>query len=346
MSAREVVGRLGTALLTEEATEDDAARVLVALGGPVPGPADPSATPDAATPDATGPDAAAAGGVPAVGAPAVTLGVGSTDLAPTGVWVDPDELARAASPAGATGEREEGEDRSAPAPATAAATADETDLELTEAAAEAAVLHAEARRYPEPEPGSGRRRRRPGADPLLPRTGATATASSSASAASAATGGYGTSGGPRATAVPRDPEELAARLVGATETVEGTVQQPAARPVVAVLLVSTGETIEVRGDVVVGRAPQPLPGIPPQRAAATRLVAVPSPTHMVSRSHLALTTTGANVLAQDLGSSNGTVLVRDGISPVLLATALPTPLLVGDLLDVGDGVTLRVAPPR
>lgn len=328
MSAREVVGRLGTALLTEEATEDDAARVLVALGGPVPGPADPSATPDAATPDATGPDAAAAGGVPAAGAPAVTLGAGSTDLAPTGVWVDPDELARAASPAGVTGEREEGEGRSAPAPAPAAATADETDLELTEAAAEAAVLHAEARRYPEPEPGSGRRRRRPGADPLLPRTGATATASSSASAASAATGGYGTSGGPRATAVPRDPEELAAR------------------PVVAVLLVSTGETIEVRGDVVVGRAPQPLPGIPPQRTAATRLVAVPSPTHMVSRSHLALTTTGANVLAQDLGSSNGTVLVRDGISPVLLATALPTPLLVGDLLDVGDGVTLRVAPPR
>lgn len=93
--------------------------------------------------------------------------------------------------------------------------------------------------------------------------------------------------------------------------------------------------------------PVPEPVVPPSTPdAATRLVAVPSPTHMVSRSHLAVTTAGANLLAQDLGSSNGTVLVRDGISPVLLATALPTPLLVGDLLDVGDGVTLRVAPPR
>lgn len=311
MSAREVVGRLGAALLTEEATEDDAARVLVALGGPVPAPPDASATPDA-------------------------------DLAPTGVWVDPDELARADSVAQPLAGHEEGADGAGSAPA--AATADETDLERDEAAAEAAVLHAEARRYPEPEPGSGRRRRRPGADPRLPRTGST---SSSASATSAATGGYGIVGGPRATAVPPDPEELAARLVGATEAVERAVQQLAAdRPVVAVLLVSTGEVVGVRGDVVVGRAPQPLPGLPMQRTAATRLVAVPSPTHMVSRSHLAVTTAGANLLAQDLGSSNGTVLVRDGISPVLLATALPTPLLVGDLLDVGDGVTLRVAPPR
>ena len=47
----------------------------------------------------------------------------------------------------------------------------------------------------------------------------------------------------------------------------------------------------------------------------------------------------------DLDSNNGTVLARPGMSPVLLATSLPTPLFVGDLLDVGDGVTLQIDPP-
>lgn len=51
------------------------------------------------------------------------------------------------------------------------------------------------------------------------------------------------------------------------------------------------------------------------------------------------------MLALDLDSNNGTVLARPGMSPVLLATSLPTPLFVGDLLDVGDGVTLRIDPP-
>ena len=58
-----------------------------------------------------------------------------------------------------------------------------------------------------------------------------------------------------------------------------------------------------------------------------------------------MTTAGWSVLALDLGSNNGTVLVRFGMSSVLLATSLPIPLFVGDLLDVGDGVTLRIDPP-
>ena len=156
MSEREVVGRLGRALLTEEATEDDVARVLVALGGPVPEPAAPLATPGAPGTEPT-----------------------TEDLAPTGVWVDPDELARSVSPAEASGASEEvADDPGLPR----AATADEAEAEFAEAAVEAAVLHAEARRYPAPEPGSGRRRRRPGAGPLLPRTGATAASSASAAA--------------------------------------------------------------------------------------------------------------------------------------------------------------------
>jgi len=96
------------------------------------------------------------------------------------------------------------------------------------------------------------------------------------------------------------------------------------------------------GDVVIGRAPQVQAGGDPHIVA---LVPVASPQHMVSRSHLMLTTSGWSILAQDLGSSNGTVLARPGATPVLLGSGMPTPVFMGDLMDVGDGVTLRIDPP-
>ena len=114
------------------------------------------------------------------------------------------------------------------------------------------------------------------------------------------------------------------------------------RPALATLTLSTGAAVEVAGDVVIGRAPQVQVGADPHVVA---LVAVPSPHHMVSRSHLLLTTSGWSVLAQDLGSSNGTVLARPGATPVLLGSGMPTPVFMGDLMDVGDGVTLRIDPP-
>ena len=116
---------------------------------------------------------------------------------------------------------------------------------------------------------------------------------------------------------------------------------PVPRPVLAMVSLSTGVSVPVRGDIVVGRAPSAQPGGEP----GALLLEVPSPAHLVSRSHLSITTAGWNVLARDLGSNNGTVLLRPGFPAVLLAAALPTPLYVGDLLDVGDGVTLRVEPP-
>ena len=72
------------------------------------------------------------------------------------------------------------------------------------------------------------------------------------------------------------------------------------RPALATLTLSTGAAIEVAGDVVIGRAPQVQAGGDPHIVA---LVPVASPQHMVSRSHLMLTTSGWSVLAQDLGSS-------------------------------------------
>ena len=102
------------------------------------------------------------------------------------------------------------------------------------------------------------------------------------------------------------------------------------RPALATLTLSTGAAVEVAGDVVIGRAPQVQAGGDPHIVA---LVPVASPQHMVSRSHLMLTTSGWSVLA------------RPGATPVLLGSGMPTPVFMGDLMDVGDGVTLRIDPP-
>ena len=240
-------------------------------------------------------------------------------------------------------------------------------------------------RYPEPEPGSGRRRRRPGAatpgaasrrppspaesarPPRHPSwadqhqpapTEVISSSGASASGASAPTAGYMTFTRSQDAGAMSAPQSVVP-LVWASVCAAGHVNPPDAPgclscsapltgerrqvplPVLATLVLSTGWSVPVRGEIIIGRAPRARPGCAP----GTSLVQVPSPTQTVSRSHLQVTTAGWSVLALDLDSNNGTVLARPGMSPVLLATSLPTPLFVGDLLDVGDGVTLRIDPP-
>ena len=233
--------------------------------------------------------------------------------------------------------------------------------------------------YPEPEPGSGRRRRRAGAAtpgaasrrPSSPAESARpprrtpwvdqhrpAPTEVISSGASAATAGYVTFTRSQDDGAMSAPQSVVP-LVWASVCAAGHVNPPDAPgclscsapltgerrqvplPVLATLVLSTGWSVPVRGEIIIGRAPRARPGCAP----GTSLVQVPSPTQTVSRSHLQVTTAGWSVLALDLDSNNGTVLARPGMSPVLLATSLPTPLFVGDLLDVGDGVTLRIDPP-
>ena len=224
--------------------------------------------------------------------------------------------------------------------------------------------------YPEPEPGSGRRRRGAHRAPSAP-------SASSAGQPTADTPTAPDNSKSKQSQPVRAPQPLEAlpntEVVSASEAAliaappvrasicpQGhanppeirdclTCSQPLTgmfsyvrRPALATLTLSTGAAIEVAGDVVVGRAPQVQRGGDPHIVA---LVTVPSPQHMVSRSHLILTTSGWSILAQDLGSSNGTVLARPGTTPVLLGSGMPTPVFMGDLMDIGDGVTLRIDPP-
>ena len=273
------------------------------------------------------------------------------DLLETGVWEDPDDPFEPP-------EQPHAETPEATEPAEAAV----EDLDVGDVSP--------FPDYPEPEPGSGRRRRGAHRAPTAP---------------SASSGGSPTANTPTApdnskSKQPqpvREPQPLEAlpntEVVSASEAAliaappvrasicpQGHANPPelreclicsqpltgvlsyVRRPALATLTLSTGAAVEVAGDVVIGRAPQVQAGGDPHIVA---LVAVASPQHMVSRSHLMLTTSGWSILAQDLGSSNGTVLARPGATPVLLGSGMPTPVFMGDLMDVGDGVTLRIDPP-
>jgi hypothetical protein len=108
---------------------------------------------------------------------------------------------------------------------------------------------------------------------------------------------------------------------------------------VAHMHLSTGETVPLDRPVVLGRAPQA------ERApAGSRLVAVPSPEQDISRSHAQVHVEQGLVLVTDLFSTNG-VTVASGPLPARRITAGdPVAVGVGDVVDLGDGVTFTVEP--
>ncbi|WP_454932986.1 hypothetical protein [Actinomyces oris] len=270
------------------------------------------------------------------------------DMLETGVWEDPDDLF-------------------GPAEQPHAETSEAAEVVVEDLGAGDLSLFPD---YPEPEPGSGRRRRGAHRAPTAP----SASSGGSPTANTPTAPDNSKSKQPQPVRAPQPLEALpntevvsaseaaliAAPPVRASICPQGHPNPPelreclicaqpltgvfsyVRRPALATLTLSTGAAVEVAGDVVIGRAPQVQTGGDPHIVA---LVAVASPQHMVSRSHLMLTTSGWSILAQDLGSSNGTVLARPGATPVLLGSGMPTPVFMGDLMDVGDGVTLRIDPP-
>jgi pSer/pThr/pTyr-binding forkhead associated (FHA) protein len=109
---------------------------------------------------------------------------------------------------------------------------------------------------------------------------------------------------------------------------------------------SSGDAVDVDRAVVVGRAPEA------RRATSSDdplLVTVPSPNLEISSTHLEVRPgAGADhgsAVVTDLGSTNGTVLVQPGLQPEELQPGVAVQLLPGAIIDLGDGVTIRVATP-
>ena len=70
------------------------------------------------------------------------------------------------------------------------------------------------------------------------------------------------------------------------------------------------------------------------------LVAVDSPQQDISRSHLEIRPEADSVVVIDLRTTNGSTLLRPGADPVRLHPGEQTLVLNGDVVDLGDGVTV------
>jgi hypothetical protein len=127
--------------------------------------------------------------------------------------------------------------------------------------------------------------------------------------------------------------------------IPGQEPAPDVTKVVARLVISSGQTVDVDRATVIGRAPESkqYDEDPP------RLVTVPSAHYEISSTHIEVRPgTGADhgtAVITDLGSTNGTVVVQPGLGPQDLAPGEPVQLLPGALIDIGDGITIRVTRP-
>ncbi|KAA9106455.1 FHA domain-containing protein [Microbacterium rhizomatis] len=114
---------------------------------------------------------------------------------------------------------------------------------------------------------------------------------------------------------------------------------PPRPPAFGRIRLSTGQTLLLDRTVVIGRRPRST------RVTGTdlpHLVAVDSPQQDISRSHLELRAEGDSILATDLHTTNGSTLLRAGAEPVRLHPGEPTVVVPGDVIDLGDDITVSI----
>ena len=130
------------------------------------------------------------------------------------------------------------------------------------------------------------------------------------------------------------PGRRRAAAPAATRAPEPVPPRRAARPATRWRATAdTGETVLVRGLTLLGRGPQPREG-----ESVADLVALLSTDMSVSKTHAQLQLSDdGSLVVMDRGSTNGSVLIRQGV-PRHLSPGRPVTLLDGDVLRLGDRV--------
>lgn len=137
------------------------------------------------------------------------------------------------------------------------------------------------------------------------------------------------------------PNSMSCRVCGSP--LGSRVPQFVAGPVLAVLRATDGSTAEVDRPVLIGRAPSP----DRSSGRSPRLMTVPSANHDISRTHVEVAPEGWQIVVTDLNSTNGTVLVRQGVvDRQQLAPGEPVPVQLGSVIELGDGVSVLIDFPQ
>lgn len=117
------------------------------------------------------------------------------------------------------------------------------------------------------------------------------------------------------------------------------------RPVLGVLRSPDGSSVRIDRPILVGRAPV----LRDDLAEVPELMRVPSPGQDISRTHLLISPDDWEIRLTDLHSTNGTLIVRPGpgIERLQLQPGEPYAVVVGTVVELGDGVAVLVdGPPR
>jgi hypothetical protein len=112
------------------------------------------------------------------------------------------------------------------------------------------------------------------------------------------------------------------------------------KPALAQLITAGGARVDVTGSVLIGRAPSAQAG-----DGNPILLPIPSPNSDISRTHLKVAVKDWDIVATDLHSTNGTMLVRPGQAPVRMMPGTPVTVEPGTILDLGDGGVITVGLP-
>jgi FHA domain len=122
---------------------------------------------------------------------------------------------------------------------------------------------------------------------------------------------------------------LGRRLRASRAPVAGRVQ----------LRISTGQVVFLERSVVLGRQPS-VSRVSVQDMPT--LVVVPSQQMDISRNHLEVRQSGEQVVVVDLKSTNGSTIIRPDGSRQPLARGGQLPVEIGDVIDLGDSVTVTI----
>ena len=117
------------------------------------------------------------------------------------------------------------------------------------------------------------------------------------------------------------------------------------RPVLGILRSPDGSSVQIDRPILVGRAPV----LRDDLAEVPELMRVPSPGQDISRTHLLISPDDWEIRLTDLHSTNGTLIVRPGpgVERLQLQPGEPYAVVVGTVVELGDGVAVLVdGPPR
>lgn len=116
--------------------------------------------------------------------------------------------------------------------------------------------------------------------------------------------------------------------------------KPAGRAgALAIVRTNQGANVTLDMPVLIGRSPNP-EGAP----KPSQILKVSSPANNISRNHIFVSPSNGSIIVTDLNSTNGTTIVQPGERPFILANGESVEIKLGTLLDLGDGLSLRIEP--